>query len=108
MKTFHLYRVNTEMEKNLARVADIISKNRFEQDGPFRVTNMIRANINVNMSSQLEETFRMLDSDRTTGIQIVSVRNNLLKPLQNVVINFIYQNTIIGEIALTYGSKESQ
>ena len=81
MKTFNQHKVQTGIEKNLARIADTISKNRYEHEGPFRVTNMIRANITVKMSSELEDTFKMLDSDRTIGIQIISIKNNLLKPL---------------------------
>ena len=77
MKTFG-FKVTTEMEKNLARIADTIAENRYEKDGPFRITNMLKACINVNMSSELEEMYKMLDKDKTVGMQIISIKNNLM------------------------------
>ena len=34
----------------------------------------------LNMSSELEEEYKMLDKDKTVGMEIIGIKNNLMQP----------------------------
>ena len=57
---------------------------------------MIRATVQVGQIDELEKGFRAIKTMK--GVNIVKIGNNLVGNEQNVVINFIYFDYIIGEV----------
>ena len=62
---------------------------------------MIRATLNVSKPEQMKEAYQILT--KIDAITILKIKNKLSTELQNVTINFIYKDKIIGEIQIRHG-----
>ena len=67
------------------------------------MTDMIRASINVSELEQIIQAYQILDEMKS--INVVRIKNKITSDLQNVSINFIFNNSIIGEIQIRFGNK---
>ena len=65
---------------------------------------MIRATIIVKTPNQLKRAFKMLHG-RFKNYKIVKIKNNLTRDIANINLNFVYYDSIIGEIQIRVGSK---
>ena len=74
-----------------------------ERDGLYRVTDMIRATIEVKHPSQLISAYRKLAA--IPHLEVVRIENNLRSGLRSVLVNFIYAHRVIGEIQMRTGKK---
>ena len=74
--------------------------------GLWGITDMVRAQINIKDADQLKEAYQILK--KMDRIQVVRVKNKLNTPLHQVAVNFILQQSIIGELQLQYGSTPPQ
>jgi len=64
---------------------------------------MVRASITVNRPNQLKFVYERIDKDQC--FNVVRVDSKLHDQVQNVIINVIFDNSIIGEIKIAYGEK---
>lgn len=69
--------------------------------GAFAITDMVRATLNVKSATEMETAYGVLSQMK--GLQIVRVDNRITDPIQNVTLNVIYYDMIIGEIQLRFG-----
>ena len=74
-----------------------------ERDGLYRVTDMIRATIEVRHPSQLISAYLKLAT--IPHLEVVGIQNNLKSGLRSVSVNFIYAHRVIGEIQMRAGKK---
>ena len=71
--------------------------------GVFTMTDMIRATLTVKLAEHLQQCYS--DLEKMSELNIVKIKNELCTDLQNITINFIYSDMIVGEIQLRYRSK---
>ena len=74
----------------------------------FKLSDMISASIEVDQPHQLTEVFKMLNDIGKNVLRIIKIQNNLNQSLQNVRLNFIFSNQIIGEIRLCCKTKQAK
>lgn len=94
------------MKENLARIAQKIEENEFEKDGPFRMTDMIRGMVSTNTPDDVMKAYEMVS--KIKNLKIIRIKNKIISSLQNVTINFIWWDCIIGEIQLRFGEAPVQ
>ena len=95
------------LKVNLNRIASKIKEYEGEiKDskgfGVFSVTDMIRMTVRVKETQDLKEVFQILED--INGVLVVKIDNQLSTDFQSVIVNFIYQNMIIAEVRIRYGS----
>ena len=76
-----------------------------EHESPYRITDMIKAQIHVDLSQHMTLIYEELEMIPDKVFRIIKVKNNLQSAMQNVVLNFIYTNEIIGEFTLSWGTQ---
>ena len=88
------------IKSNLIRIAQ-----KIEEDGsPYSVTDMIRATVYCNSIDQLWDVYKYLDQNPLgQEIQLIRIKPKLRSDLKNVTLNFVWYDSIIGEIQLRYG-----
>ena len=92
------------MKKNLTRIAQKIRSNKFENDeNPFRITDMTRATITVDQPKQMEIVYQVLD--KSAVLSIIKIDSKLSVGIQNVTLNIIYLQQIVGEIEIQCGKQ---
>ena len=64
---------------------------------------MIRSEIFVSDIKELYEVYNIIS--QVPGIEIIRIRDYLDESVENITLNFIYVNAIIGEIQLRYQEK---
>jgi len=64
---------------------------------------MIRSEILVSEIKELYDVYKLIG--QVPGIEIIRIRDNLDESHENITLNFIYVNAIIGEIQLRYQEK---
>ena len=72
---------------------------------PFKVDDMIRATIRVHKPQQLIEAYELIK--KTTGVRVVRIISRLFTS-DTIHMNFVYENTIVGEILLVCGKEPVQ
>lgn len=97
------FRIFGGLKTNLARIALKIQLNEFEKDGALRITDMVRCIIVVDQIPEANAVFARLK--RIDCITIIRIENNIKEEVPNVVLNVIYDHSIIGEIIIRVGDK---
>ena len=76
---------------------------RKDGKGMYCITDMVRATIVVSNKDQLRSCFGQIKD--LPEFRITKAKNIFISNLQNLVINVIYKDMIIGEIQINCGSK---
>ena len=86
------------IRSNLQRIAEKVN-----EDGWSAVTDMLYATIYVREADNLESAYKLLDLLK--DFTVVRITNNLKEPVQNLVVDVVFQNSIICEIEFLFGDK---
>ena len=96
-------KVNGGLKSNLMQISQQIQQEEIMKNGPYRIFDMLRAEIIVQNSSQIIEVLTMIEENK--DLDIIRIQNQLKEQEQKVVINVIYIKSIIAEIVIKYGEK---
>ena len=77
--------------------------NGLEDDGKFTMSDLIRSTLNVNSLEEMTKAFEMINT--MEELNVIRIKSKLTTDLQNVTLNVIYMDMIIGEIQIRFGPK---
>ena len=69
------------------------------------MSDMVRATLSLKNENP-EEMIKVFEElNNIDNLKIIRIKNKLTEDLQNVTLNFIYNDMIVGEIQIRFGSK---
>lgn len=93
------------LKMNLARLAEARWQDKLRPKGgdPFTQSDLIRATVVIPEADQLPEAYELVT--KIQELQVIKVTNGLTSGSQDVTINFIYRESILGEILLRFSDR---
>ena len=98
-----MFEINGNIKNNLQRISENFSMNKFDKEDEkwFRINDLIRAIIRVNVQKQAIEVFNTLMTEK--NIEIVKIDCKLNAPY--ITLYLIYSRSIIAEVVIKWGLK---